>query len=88
MGGDQKGPSIWLKIEYNNKQGALIPNMALKVVYGYQIKSYEQIEFENLKFYGRFPRRKSASKNDGHKKPLLEAQIEESFQKNILSKKK
>ena len=87
MGGDQKGPSIWLKIEYNNKQGALIPNMALKVVYGYQIKSYEQIEFENLKFYGRFPRRKSASKNDGHKKPLLEAQIEESFQKNILSKK-
>ena len=35
MGGDQKGPSIWLKIEYNNKQGALIPNMALKVVYGY-----------------------------------------------------
>ena len=27
-------------------------------------------------------------KNDGHKRPLLEAQIEESFQKKKLSKKR
>ena len=35
VGGDQKGPSIWLKIEYSNKQSALIPNLASKIVYGY-----------------------------------------------------
>ena len=35
VGGDQKGPSIWLKIEYNNKQSALNPNLASKIVYAY-----------------------------------------------------
>ena len=35
VGGDQKGPSISLKIEYSNKQDALIPNLASKIVYGY-----------------------------------------------------
>ena len=50
VGGDQKGPSILLKIKYNNKQGALIPNLASKVVYGHYVKSYEQIESENVKF--------------------------------------
>ena len=34
-----------------------------------------------------FPGRKSALKNDGLKRPLLEALIEESLQKNKLSKK-
>ena len=47
--GDQKGSSIWLKIEYSNKQGPLIRNLAWKIVYSYWIKSYEQINFENLK---------------------------------------
>ena len=35
VGGDILGPLIFLKIEYNNKQDVLIPNMASKVVYGY-----------------------------------------------------
>ena len=35
VGGDILGPLIFLKIGYNNKQDVLIPNMALKVVYGY-----------------------------------------------------
>jgi len=48
--GDQKCPSIWLKIKYNNKQGKLIPNLTAKIVYGHWIKSYGQIEFKNLKF--------------------------------------
>ena len=60
VGGDILGPLIFLKIEYNNKQDVLIPNMASKVVYGYYIKSYEQFKFENVKFLGSFPRRKSA----------------------------
>ena len=47
---DKKGPLIFLKFKYRNKQDVLILNMALKVAYGYQIKSYEQFKFENLKF--------------------------------------
>ena len=50
MGGDQKGPSIFLIFKYVNKQDALIPNLASKVVYDNKIKSYEQFKFENLKF--------------------------------------
>ena len=50
MGGDQKGPSIFLIFKYVNKQDALIPNLASKVVYDNYIKSYEQFKFENLKF--------------------------------------
>ena len=34
LGGDKKGPSIFLKFEYCNKQDVLILNMALKVVCG------------------------------------------------------
>jgi len=48
--GDQKGPSIFLIFKYVNKQDALIPNLASKVVYDNYIKSYEQFKFENLKF--------------------------------------
>ena len=48
--GNNLGLLIFLKIGYNNKQDVLIPNMASKVVYGYQIKSYEQFKFENVKF--------------------------------------
>ena len=33
-GGDQKGPSILLKIAYSNKQSPLVPNMASKIVCG------------------------------------------------------
>ena len=50
LGGDQKGPSIFLIFKYVNKQDALIPNLASKVVYDNKIKSYEQFKFENLKF--------------------------------------
>ena len=50
VGGDQKGPSIFLIFKYVNKQDALIPNLASKVVYDNYIKSYEQFKFENLKF--------------------------------------
>ena len=32
--GDQKGPPILLNFKYVNKQDALIPNLASKVVYG------------------------------------------------------
>ena len=35
VGGDQKGPSIWLKIEYSNKQSALTLNLVSKNVYGH-----------------------------------------------------
>ena len=50
VGGDQKGPPILLNFKYVNKQDALIPNLASKVVYGNQIKSYEQFTSEILKF--------------------------------------
>ena len=33
--GGKKGPSIFLKFKYINKQDVLIPNLASKVVYGY-----------------------------------------------------
>ena len=35
VGGDKKGPSIFLKFKYSNKQDVLIPNLASKVVYAY-----------------------------------------------------
>ena len=44
--GDQKGPSIFLNFKYVNKQDALMSNMALKIVYVYNIKSYEQFKFQ------------------------------------------
>ena len=50
MGGDQKGPSIFLIFKYVNKQDALIPNLASKVVYDNYIKSCEQFKFENFDF--------------------------------------
>ena len=34
VGGGKKGPSIFLKFEYSNKQDVLHPNLASKVVYG------------------------------------------------------
>ena len=80
VGGHQKGPSTFLIFKSVDKQDALLLNLASKVVYDNYIKSYEQLKFENLKFYGQFPRRKSAKINDGQKRPLLEAQIEKFFQ--------
>ena len=47
--GDQKGPSIFLKIGHSNKQDVLIPNLVSKIVYGFKIKSNEQIKFEILR---------------------------------------
>ena len=47
VGGDQKGPSIFLIFKYNNKKTVLIPNMVLKVVYGLYIRSYEHFKFQN-----------------------------------------
>ena len=34
VGGDQKGPSIFLIFKYINKLDTLIPNMVSKIVYG------------------------------------------------------
>ena len=64
---DQKGPLIFLNFKYINKQDALTPHLTSEVVYGNQIKSYEQFNFEILKFYGQFQMRKLAKNNDGHK---------------------
>ena len=47
VGGDQKGPLIFLNFKYINKQNALIPNMVSKVVYGFYIRSYEYFKFQN-----------------------------------------
>ena len=35
VGGDEKGPSIFLKIGYSDKQDVLIPNLASKISYGF-----------------------------------------------------
>ena len=45
VGGDQKGPSIFLIFRYINKQCLLISNMVSKSVYGFYIKSYEHFTF-------------------------------------------
>ena len=47
VGGDHLGPSIFLIFKYITKQTLLIPNMALKVVYGFDIRSYEHFKFQN-----------------------------------------
>ena len=49
VGGDQKGPSIFLKIGYSNKQDVLIPNLASQILHGFYIKSYGKIKFEILR---------------------------------------
>ena len=49
VGGDQKGPSIFLKIEYSNKQDVLIPNLASQILHGFYIKSYGKIKFKILR---------------------------------------
>ena len=45
VGGDQKGPSIFLKIGFSNKQDVLIPNLASQILHGFYIKSEEKIQF-------------------------------------------
>ena len=47
MGGDKKGPLIFLIFKCINKQTVMIPNMVLKVVYGFYIRSYEHFKFQN-----------------------------------------
>ena len=46
--GGKKGPSIFFVFTYINKKNVLIPNMVLKVVYGFYIRSYEHFKFQNL----------------------------------------
>ena len=45
--GGKKGPSIFFVFTYINKKNVLIPNMVLKVVYGFFIRSYEHFKFQN-----------------------------------------
>ena len=79
MGGDQKSPSIFLIFKYVNKQDALILNLASKVVYDNNIKSYEQFKFANLRFKANF-RCGNQPKITMVKKDLLEVKTEKSFQ--------
>ena len=46
VGGDLFSPPIAFIFKCVNKQTLLIPNLALKIVYGYYIKSYDQFKFE------------------------------------------
>ena len=45
--GGKKGPSIFFVFTYINKKNVLIPNMVLKVVYGFYIRSYKHLKFFN-----------------------------------------
>ena len=45
LGGYQKGPSILLSFKNIKKQDVLIPNMVLKVIYGFYKGSYEHFKF-------------------------------------------
>ena len=85
MDGDRNGPPIMPKFMYSNKKNVLLSNLALMSTA--ISKSYAQFNFKNLESEGRFPKRKSAKNNDGYKRPLLESQIEESFQTFFFSKK-
>ena len=82
--GDHKGPSIFLKIEYSNKQDVLIPNLASQILHGFYIKSYGKIKFEISRTISAV---EISLKNDDHKRPLLEAKIKESFQKKNIDEK-
>ena len=57
VGDDEKGPSIFLKIGYSNKQEVLIPNLASKMSTAFGSKVTSKL---NVKFKGQFPGRKSA----------------------------
>ena len=46
VGGDFFPPPIAFIFEFVSKQSVLIPNMTLKIVYGYYIQSYDQFKFE------------------------------------------
>ena len=47
MGGDQKGLSIFFIFEYINGKNVLILIMALKVVYGFFVRSYDHFKFQS-----------------------------------------
>ena len=49
VGGDQTTPSIFPISGHLNKHDVLIPNMASKIVYTNNIKSYEHFKFQNSK---------------------------------------
>ena len=50
MDGDQKRLLIFLIFKYINKHNVLIPNIVLKVVYGFYLRSYEHLKFQNCEF--------------------------------------
>ena len=50
VGGDFLPPSILLIFMYVNKLDVLVTNMALKLVNGFYIKSYDQLKFEIWEF--------------------------------------
>ena len=47
MDGGKKGPSIFFVFNYIDKKNVLIPNMVLKVVYGFYIRSYNHFKFSS-----------------------------------------
>ena len=49
VGGDKTTPSIFPISGHLNKHDVLIPNMASKIVYTNNIKSYEHFKFQNSK---------------------------------------
>ena len=49
VGGDQTTPSIFPTSGHLNKHDVLISNMASKIVYTNNIKSYEHFKFQNSK---------------------------------------
>ena len=53
MGGDNLPSSIFLKFKHVNKWDVLISNIALKVVSGFFMKSYEHFNFLNWEFLRR-----------------------------------
>ena len=48
--GHQKSPLIFFKLKYDNKKDVLIPNMVLKSVRGFFIKTYEHFNFKIWEF--------------------------------------
>ena len=63
MGGDQKGPSIFLIFKYVNKSDELIPKMVSKVVYGFFIKSYEHFKVSKFNKWRPRTHKENGSKN-------------------------
>ena len=68
MGGDQNGSSIFLKIEYSNKQHVLIPKSAITYCQRRLHQKLREILVWHFKVTSHGG---NQFKNDGHKRPLL-----------------